>query len=429
MERFLAPGERDYLRLLLAVTLAGALLRLWGITTQVVAPDDYAVALSALNYLQSGQLGPTMWNHPPGLRSPVIFWLLEHCGHGVFALRSASLVPGILAVPLLALVVRRLTGHAGAALVAALFMALEPLAIFFSRQAINDIHLVFFPLLGIYAALRFTDELRPGWLVAAGLAFGLGLATKWGVVLQLAPTVVLALWQVWRGSAPARGRRLLVSAFVGCALVVLPLTIYLVSYAPWFDRGYSLSEFPELQQAMYRETKLHTGYHSEIIGNHRAITWFVMPVNYHNIFMPPPDPADPLREPEVTVLMAVANPLVWLAVLPALLVVARRAFRERSVPCLYLSALFWLSYLPLILTGRPIWVNTALLVLPYALAAVAWVLAKEGVARFGVRAVSRYLAAAVLVFLVVFPLAAGWGTRIPWVKDQLIGRYYDEMIK
>ena len=406
-----------------ALSLAAFLLRILWLPSQPPSVDDFSVAITAINYVESGQLGPTMWNHP-GLRNLLVYWSMQLFGSGVVGVKGWCVLFGTLSVPLLALVARRLTGSAAAALIAALLWTVEPLAIDFSRQGINDIYLAFFPLLAIWCALRYEEGRNPWWLVASGTAFGLGLASKWSVVFPLAVTGGLLCLHLFRKRS---GGSLLVArlSFLACSLVILPLTVYLLTFYPWFGRGYSLFEWPILQKAMYHETKLHTGYHTTLQGDHRAWEWFVRPVTYQETFFVRTNDQEPTREPSVeenaVILLAVANPLVWLLILPATAWTAWRGIRTRNRMLCYMAALFVITYLPFALAPRPIWVNTAVAVLPFAFMILGHALWDNlGGSRARRWKLVIYLAAVLISTAPLYLLAIDKGLRIPFLGEQII---------
>lgn len=415
--------DRRFPFLVGTISLLGLLLRVLWLPSQPPSVDDFSVAITAINYVEAGQLGPTMWNHP-GLRNLFVYWSMQLFGSGVVGVKGWCVLFGTFSVPLLAVVTRRLSGSAPAALIAALLWAVEPLAIDFSRQGINDIYLAFFPLLAIWFALRFDEGRTPWWLVASGAAFGLGLASKWSVVFPMAATGGLLLSSLFRERpvAPRLAGRL---SFLACSLVVLPLTVYLLTFYPWFGRGYALAEWPILQKAMYRETKLHTGYHKTIQGDHRAWEWFVRPVTYKESFFVRTGEQEPTLPPSVeenvVLLLAVANPLVWLMVLPAAAWTAWRGIRARDRMLCFMAMLFVISYLPFAVAQRPIWVNTAVAVLPFAFMALGYALWDIlGRIRSLRMALAVYLAAVLIISAPLYLLAIGKGLRIPYLREQLI---------
>jgi 4-amino-4-deoxy-L-arabinose transferase-like glycosyltransferase len=417
------------------ITLLSALLNLAQIGRQPVSADDLSVALSAINYMENGQLGPTMWNHPC-LRNILVYGALRLFGAGVVGVKGVSLLLGILCTPLVGLVARRIFRDGRIGLVAALLWTLDALVIEFTRQGINDIYLAFFPLAAIYLCYRFRDSGNHLWLFGGGICFGLGLASKLSSLLPLAATLALLAWLQYRESRGAAGRLLAGWFQLAVLLVLLPALVYLMTFLPWFSRGYTLTEWVDLQRSMLLETSQHTGYKPKPWNDtdHRAWKWFVAP----SVFVDPflnldiVDPAveHPSVEDSTTVVLGYANPLVWFLVLPALFVTLRRGIRERDEGCLYLGGLFLVAYLPLVATWRPIWMNTSLSVLPYAVMLVAGLVWRAS------RATSRpapvlavYLTAVALVAAPLYLLAIGKGMRIPVLKQHFVEQYLAQMKK
>ncbi len=105
-----------------------------------------------------------------------------------------------------------------------------------------------------------------------------------------------------------------------------------------------------------------------------------------------------------TVMLAVTNPVVWLTVLPAAIrsVWLHRTRRADFV----LQTYFWVAYLPLLLASRPIWLLSALAVVPYAFALVA-IAVTDIARRTGAWVFWGFAAAAMLSSLLLYPLATG----------------------
>jgi hypothetical protein len=101
----------------------------------------------------------------------------------------------------------------------------------------------------------------------------------------------------------------------------------------------------------------------------------------------------------------VANPLGWLPTLPAAAWAAWRWLRRRDEAAGWLLLLFLGAYLPFVLVRRPIWTNSALAVLPFSAALVAWAAARLR-ERFR-PAVGLWLAATLLLAAILWPPAAG----------------------
>jgi len=98
-----------------------------------------------------------------------------------------------------------------ATLWAALFTAVSPAMVFYSRYFIHEMLLVFFTALALAAGWRYSQSRRVGWAVLAGAALGLMHATKETFVLTFAALalalVVARMWERWRASlSPVAGR-------------------------------------------------------------------------------------------------------------------------------------------------------------------------------------------------------------------------------
>src|SRR6266568_420640 len=165
------------LAILAAITLAGFVIRAFGLRSFPFSGDDIATALSAINYMHNGNLGPTMWHHPL-LRSIAVYASMSLLGDGAWGLKSVSMLLGTLTVLFTGLLAYRLTLRREAAFLAALFLAIDPIHIDFSRQAVQEIYMGFFSVAGVWFACQFRESGRPAWLAISGVLFGLGIASK-----------------------------------------------------------------------------------------------------------------------------------------------------------------------------------------------------------------------------------------------------------
>src|ERR1035441_1760780 len=140
---------------------------------------------------------------------------------------------------------------------AALFTAVSPAVVFYSRYYIHEILLVFFTFLALAAGWRYWRSRKPGWVLLAGAGVGLMHATKETFVITLvAAGLALGLNQLWNrwldATAPeAHQPRVRLNhlaaalvAWLGVALVLLssfftnaqgPLDS-VRSYFPWLHR-------------------------------------------------------------------------------------------------------------------------------------------------------------------------------------------------
>jgi uncharacterized protein (TIGR03663 family) len=127
-------------------------------------------------------------------------------------LRFVTVLFGIGLILLLPLVADGLGRKA--TLWAALFTAVSPAVVFYSRYYIHEVLLVFFTFLALAAGWRYSRSRRLGWALLAGAGVGLMHATKETFLITLV-TAALALglnqfWNCWLDAAspPAKAPRL-----------------------------------------------------------------------------------------------------------------------------------------------------------------------------------------------------------------------------
>jgi len=382
---------------LLAITLLAALLRLQGVADQPPLSDEAQVALSAGNYMDHGQFGPTMWYHP-NLRNIVIHGLGSAFGYGPYALRGMSLFSGILSILVAGLLLQVLTGSRAASLLAAFLLAVEQVHITFSRQAIQETWTTFFMLLGVLLAVLAWKKDRHGMLAASGIVFGLGLASKFHAAFPLMVVLCAGIFLSGKERSVPKG------LFAVSCLVLLPLIVYLLTYLPWFGRGYDLAEWVRMQSVLFHKMTTHTGNPLDQVVDTSAWQWFLRPMGYANFVF---------AEGRPFVTVAFSNPVVWLLVLPATVFLAHGLLKERYPEqerqgIMLLLALFVVSYAPLALSPRPIWLLSSLAVLPFGL-----MIAAEAVVRWtqdapwGRKALWGYGAIVLVTSLALYPMAIG----------------------
>jgi uncharacterized protein (TIGR03663 family) len=141
---------------------------------------------------------------------------------------------------------------------AALWLAVSPAFVFYSRYFIHEILLVFFTLLALAAGWRYWQSRKIGWVLLAGAGLGLMDATKETFVITLGAAVVaVSLNQAWNRLLDASGRpvkaprlnpwHLAAGIGIWIALAVLLFSSFftnpggpldsLRSYQPWLHRA------------------------------------------------------------------------------------------------------------------------------------------------------------------------------------------------
>jgi dolichyl-phosphate-mannose-protein mannosyltransferase len=256
----------------------------------------------------------TFTAHPP-LGRWIIAGGIAAFGNRAFGWRVASAVFGTLSVLLVAILALRLFGSALWAGAAGLLLAVESLNFVQSRISMLDIFLATFVVAGFLFLLldrRWVERRTPQpepmdaeavllalppdrppspifrpWRLAAGLAFGAAVATKWSGATALVGAVLLALaWERTRrrevGLAHPVREAVRDEGFgIFLFLVIVPVLVYVASYTAWWvDNGLALGDWWGTQVQMAR---FHIGLRSEHPYSSRAWEWILLrrPVAYY----------------------------------------------------------------------------------------------------------------------------------------------------
>ncbi|MGO4971800.1 glycosyltransferase family 39 protein [[Clostridium] aminophilum] len=188
--------------------------------------------------------------HPP-LGKSIISVGIAIFGMNPFGYRIASLIFGALCIPVMYLIALRICGRSDYAVLGTVLQITEFMHYTLSRIATIDIFVAFFVICLFYGLIAFLQEERLRYLVMSGVAFALGVATKWTALYTVpAVAVILLGWMAVRmqmrerSVAPFRWGDPLRGAgpfrFIGICLACFaaaPALVYALSYIP-FARVY-----------------------------------------------------------------------------------------------------------------------------------------------------------------------------------------------
>lgn len=346
-------------------------------------------------------------------------------GDGPFGWRASSALLGTATVLFTYLAGLRLFRSVGLAGLAGLLVAFDGLAFTISRISMLDAALAAFVVLGFWLLLidrdrqwRAVPATSPaagsgaglparshGFRWLAGLAFGIALAVKWSAILPIGAAGLFVL-----GSELAFRRRTTGSMFTGLGrvvasgvgtLVLLPLVVYVASYAGWFanfaetrpgerlceeegicefDLGLRVSSWVDEQRQI-------AGFHQDLDADHQyranASTWPLMqrPVAYYYESCSEERAAEDEADEEepcsvapgnVGHIVGMGNPLFWWMALgsyPLLLfgLVYRREWATAAIGVFLLG-----QYLPWLITSRPVFLFYVVPIVPFMALSLAW---------------------------------------------------------
>ena len=444
---------------LVAITVVAGILRLVRLDDpKELIFDETYYAKDACWYVKSSPSICGIEAESTLVHPPLAKWLIaigvRIFGYDSFGWRISAAVAGTITVALLYLLGRRLLRSTLGAAVASGLLAIDLLHFVESRVAMLD---VFVPMFGIAAVLFLVydrdamltaprNEPMPSgflgrpWRIAAGVAAGCAVASKWSGGFFIVMLIVLAI--AWELRA-RRDQSMLSAAFLrktgiglGLSLIIVPLVAYSLTYigrlhepiprydgtgdtCPWED-GRPVYNFVNHQICMLNFHRTLTSTHSY---QSPAWSWLALkrPVSYY--FQT--DPNGDYKE-----VFATGSPFVWWSSVLALLVVAAGWVKRRDAwgPEGVILGGFVFTYAPWLITGAlsdrsAVFLFYLLPTVPFMCLALGYVASRLGRSWEAVAAVSLFSAAAVWFFVFYYPLLAKvplpqpqWDKRI-WIFD------------
>ena len=383
---------------LFGIFILAFLLRAAGLTDQPPLGDEVASAFSATNYIDNGMLGQIMWNHPP-LRNYVVFLSEKIFGeYTSWGLRFGNVLLGSLTVLVLGYLGRALFNNT-AGYLSSFFLCIDPLHIAMSRQAFQESMTPFFIVTAVILSLYAIRSDRILFCFLSGIFFGLASASKWHGFLPWAACAVMYLSTPWliQGQEERRSffQRLIV---VIAAYIAVPVAVYTATYIPWILKGHSMQEFVDLQKWLVVRQHYHLpSIYDQTILPKNPLYWFLWPTAYPEfVFFE--------GKPYLTVSMG--NFLVWALTFPALIYCMKRWWDKKDFAMGFTLVMFMISYLPLILTKRGIYVFSSPPVIIFAFILTSYVISVlMDKNKISGKLLASYLGVVVAVTALMYPMS------------------------
>ena len=433
------------------ITLAGGFVRFIGLgDAKGQMFDEVYYAKDACLYAGQpssvcGIASPENYVHPP-LGKWLIAAGIKVFGHNEFGWRVASAIAGTLTILLLYLLARKILKSTLGASLASGLLAIDLLAFVQSRVSMLD---VFVPLFGVAAFLFLAydrDRLaaapageraqwRP-WRLAAGVAAGAAVATKWsGVFFLVAAIAITVVWEVaartrFGGGRPLRRALAEEGPTIVAWLVVVPALVYVTTYIgrvegsvlalPWGDGSWFYNLFEEQRRAL--------DYHWQLEARHPyespPWSWILLkrPVAY---YVAPDSP-----EGFIGSITALGSPLVWWSFLPALAFTVwawmrRRDFLRPEGLILAGVAFMYMPWLLLSSDRSAVFIFYLLPVVPFMCLTLAYCFVRLGRSIEARAAAAVFVAGALGLFVFYYPLLVGtilpyesWERRLLFNSEQ-----------
>ncbi len=312
--------------------------------------------------------------HPPLGKAIMAIGILIF-GMCPFGWRFMGTLFGVLMIPVMYLIGRKLTKKTWLASVITLLFTFDFMHFAQTRIATIDVFVTLFVMLMYYFMLcyykmSFNDTpliktFVP--LLLSGICMGLGCASKWtGVYAGAGLAVVFAAVMIRRygeyktALADPKGSTegiehshvinnyklatLKTLSFCLIAFVIVPGIIYLLSYIPYSDDVHTglVSRMLANQKGMY-------SYHSNLESTHvYQSAWYQWPIMQRPILFYLESVTDTLTSG----ISSMGNPLVWWIGIPAFIYMIYLIFKNKDRIALFLSVGYLAQYLPWMLVSR-----------------------------------------------------------------------------
>jgi dolichyl-phosphate-mannose-protein mannosyltransferase len=376
------PANRNDIVLLLVLFLFAFSLRFYDFSYPDFKWFDETMHVpAAINYWNNGQFEPDLWEHPP-LRHIILYGFLQFFGDNPYGWRMRNILFGSIAAVLTYLFALEISGSRRTALMAGLLLATDPLHIVLSRYTYEEIYGGAFFLAAIVLYLKHNQ--RSLWFVSSALFLGCALATKWYYV----PCWFLVLFLALRENDNYRNVR--TALFISSTYFFIPLSIFILSYYQWFGRGYSVTEFIEfIINAYHSLQKNRLSLYDPgflFLSQSSAVEWFIRPIVIGQ--------GTYLSADRGEFILFLNNLPIWILTIPSMIGLTITAVRRRCMTLALPALFFCASYMLYFIVQRPVFLYSAVPLLPFAFTAIAY-----GISQLADRYGSRLYYAALLVTL------------------------------
>lgn len=368
--------------------------------------------------------------HPP-LGKLFIAFGISLFGMNPFGWRIIGTLFGVAMIPLMYMFGKKLFGKTFYAFCAALLMMFDFMHFTQTRLATIDSFSTFFILLMYYFMYDYfvKKSLKP--LLFCGIAFGLGVASKWIALYGGVGLAVLFFWSIisegrnyYKEKDSGRAKKEswidyffplnIKATIIACVVffVAIPIVIYCLSYIPILKlprtEGW-ITEIINYQKHMFN-------YHSTLKATHPfASEWWEWPINkrpvwYYN--------GEGLGENVKSTIAAFGNPAIWwvglLGIFSSLDIALTK--KDKKMAVIFVAIAF--QYLPWVLVPRITWIYHYFSTTPFMMLTIVYLI-KHLIESFPKTKhwVYGYLGIVVILFIVFYPVLSGFEVSTNYIES------------
>lgn len=353
-----------------------------------------------------------------------------------FGWRFMPVIFGIMILPLMYLFAKKLFRSTFIATATTILLAFDCMHYTLSRIATIDIFAAFFILLMFYymydyffkdsvyrrcdASLQSKFPPREVYLPLAlsGISMALGIATKWTGVYAGMGLCILFFWYTL--SHFPKGQVLRLFGFCCLFFIAIPLLVYVLCFIPVV--GYT--EYNGLIDKVIQGTKYMFDYHANLVAEHYySSPFYEWPI----IWMPLLDANDMVNATDVSAISCMGNPAIWWVGIPCELYAFFRWIIKRDKRAGFLCISYLAQYIPWMSISRITFIYHYFPAILFVILMMGYTMQhiREDFS-WGKKAITIYLAIAVICFFLFFPVISGlpvnkeYGLHLRWLKDWIL---------
>ena len=353
-----------------------------------------------------------------------------------FGWRFMPVIFGIMILPLMYLFAKKMFRSTFIATATTILLAFDCMHYTLSRIATIDIFAAFFILLMFYymydyffkdsvyrrgdASLQSKFPPREVYLPLAlsGISMALGIATKWTGVYAGMGLCILFFWYTL--SHFPKGQVLRLFGFCCLFFIAIPLLVYVLCFIPVV--GYT--EYNGLIDKVIQGTKYMFDYHANLVAEHYySSPFYEWPI----IWMPLLDANDMVNATDVSAISCMGNTAIWWVGIPCELYAFFRWIIKRDKRAGFLCISYLAQYIPWMSISRITFIYHYFPAILFVILMMGYTMQhiREDFS-WGKKAITIYLAIAVICFFLFFPVISGlpvnkeYGLHLRWLKDWIL---------
>lgn len=382
--------------------------------------------------------------HPP-LGKVLMIIGVKLFGTTPFGFRFMGTLFGVLMLPFMYLLGRKILGNTYLAALVSFVFAFDFMHFTQTRLGTIDVYVTFFIILMYYFMAKYCrmnfyrDSLKDTFipLGLCGIAFGLGVASKWTGAYAGVGLAIIFFRQLWHryqeynyalakpdtfpkvmpaNDVTNKFKRNTIQTILFCMIffVVIPFFIYLFSYIPFVDNINDglLARMLENQKNMFN-------YHSNLDATHPySSIWYEWPTIKRPMFLYSKTYENGLRRGISTF----GNPFIWWVGIPAFVVTAFCALKYKCQNAAFLCVGYLAQFLPWVFVSRCTFIYHYFPSTPFVVLMIGYcikVLSKKLNKKCLPFILFGYGAAVFFLFLYFYPVLSGELVEASFVKESL----------